>query len=132
MAEYCSEVFHSMITDKQDEELERLQATTLRYIYGMGIPYQKMREMAGVTTLRQRRIDLCDKMAEKCLRSERFCGWFPENRKGRTTRRVDPYLEEYARCDRRKNGAIFYLRRRLNGKPGKNYGARYRHYRDAP
>ena len=30
--------------DQQDEELERLQATALRYIYGYGISYARMRE----------------------------------------------------------------------------------------
>ena len=58
-------VFHSMLTDKQDEQLERLQATALRYIYGFGVSYAKMREASGLDTLRERRIAACDKFAAK-------------------------------------------------------------------
>ena len=131
IAEYCSVVFHSMLTDKQDEEIERMQATALRYIYGFGQSYASMREESGLDTLRSRRIAACDKFAEKCLGNERFKDWFPLNRPGRTSRHTLTYKEEYARCERLKNSPIFYMRRRLNGKKGKEYGQRYRHYRDA-
>ena len=67
IAEYCSVVYHSMLTDKMDEEVERLQATALRIIYGYGVLYVKMREMSGLETLRQRRIDAADKFARNCL-----------------------------------------------------------------
>ena len=53
-----------MLTDQQDDQLERLQATALRYIYGFGPSYAKLREMAGLQTLRSRRVDLCDKFAK--------------------------------------------------------------------
>ena len=131
IAEYCSVVFHSMLTDKQDEDIERLQATALRYIYGYGIPYADMRRMADLKTLRQRRIEAADKFALGCVNSDRFRRWFPENISTRRSRHQLPYKEEYARCDRLKNSPIFYMRRRLNGKPGRSYGQRYRHYRDA-
>ena len=52
IAEYCSVVFHSsMLSDKQDEQIERLQATALWYIFSYGIPYARMREMSGLATL---------------------------------------------------------------------------------
>ena len=130
MAEYCSVVFHSMLSDKQDEEIERLQATALRYIYGYGIPYVDMREKAGLTTLRQRRVDACDKFANNCLRSERFAGWFPASGSTRKSRHTLPYKEFYARCDRLKNSPLFYMRRRLNGNEGKVYERRNKKYRN--
>ena len=102
IAEYCSVVYHSMITDKQDEDLERLQATALRYIYGYGLSYSKMREMSGLQTLRQRRIEATDKFARRCLGSARFCTWFPENKHARRSRHSLQYKEVYARCDRLK------------------------------
>ena len=86
--------------------------------------YQKMRELAGVTTLRQRRVELCDKFAAKCLKNPRFEPWFPK-RRGRTTRGGEPFQEDFARCERLKNSPLYYMRRRLNVKPGKSYGARY-------
>ena len=77
MAEYCSVEFHSMLTDRQDEEIERMQATALRYVYGYGLSYAKMCEQSGLKTLRQRRIEVCDKFALACARSDRFNKWFP-------------------------------------------------------
>ena len=131
IAEYCSVVFHSMLSDKQDEEIERLQATALRYIYNYGIPYSEMREMAGLTTLRQRRIEAVDKFAANCANSDRFAHWFPRHLSTRrATRSRAVYKEEYARCDRLKNSPLFYMRRRLNNKPGKIYGQRNKQYRD--
>ena len=79
IAEYCSIVFHSMLNDRQDKEIEKLQATALRYIYGYGIAYAKMRANSNLDTLRQRRINACDKFAASCLSSDRFRGWFPIN-----------------------------------------------------
>ena len=90
-----------------------------------------MRNMAGVTTLRQRRIELCDKFAQKTANNPRFHHWFPKNKPARKSRHSLPYREEFARCDRLKNSPLFYMRRRLNGKDGKTYGKRYCHYRDA-
>ena len=130
VADYCSVVYHSALTDEQDEVIERLQSQALRCIYGPGISAGKMRERAGITTLRQRRIEQCDKFALKAAGSERFQEWFPL-KGGRPTRNADKYLEEYARCDRLRNSPVFYMRRRLNGKEGKRYGLRNAAYREA-
>ena len=90
-----------------------------------------MRKLAGVTTLRERRIQACDAFAKKCLGSSRFSTWFPPRAAGRSSRRRgEEFEEEYARCDRLRNTPIFYMRRRLNGKEGKTYGERNRIYRD--
>ena len=132
VAEYCAVVFHSMLTDREDEQLERLQATALRYVYGWGLSYAKMREMAGdLQTLRARRIELCDKFASKCLSSERFGHWFSEHVPGRAgTRQTIKYREHFARCERLRNSPLFYMRRRLNGKEGKSYGKRNQFWRE--
>ena len=119
-----------MLTDRMDEEIERLQATALRYIYGYGISYSRMREMSGLQTLRQRRIEATDKFANKCLYSDRFCSWFPGPDQVRRSRHTAKFKEFHARCDRLKNSPVFYMRRRLNGKPGKIYGQRNKQYRD--
>ena len=123
------EVYHSMLTDSQDEALERLQVHALKCIYGPGLSGRKMRDMSGLTTLRERRIIHCDNFAVKCARSDRFGHWFPKNT-GRKTRNTDEYLEEFARCDRLYYSPIYYMRRRLNGKPGKTYGLRNAQYRN--
>ena len=130
IAEYCAPAFHSMLTDQQDEQIERLQATALRYIYGFGPSYASLREMADIQTLRSRRIDLCDKFAHKAASNPRFASWFPAHKPARASRQSVAYKEEFARCDRLKNSPLFYMRRRLNGKEGKAYGRRNCQYRD--
>ena len=84
--------------------------------------------MAGITSLRDRRVELCDKFANKALKT-RFARWFPL-RPGRSTRVSEVYLEEYARCNRLLDSPLFYMRRRLNGKEGKKYGERNKEYRN--
>ena len=130
VAEYMLEVFHSMLTDRQDEELERLQTHALKCIFGPGISGRKMRDLAGITTLREQRITQCDKFALKCANSTRFGHWFPRNTGLRSTRNKLEYKEEYARFNRLLNSPLFYMRRRLNGKIGKTYGIRNKEYRE--
>ena len=130
--EYCSVVYHPLLTDEQDQAVERLQSSALRCIYGYSTSYARMRELAGVQTLRHRRIQASDKFAEKCLGHSRFSAWFPAKAVGRRglRKKGEEYLEEFARCNRLKNTPIFFMRRRLNGKEGKSYGQRNSKYRD--
>ena len=133
IADYCQVVYHSILTDEQDQIIERLQSQALKIIFGLDIPYATMREKAGVKTLRQRRIDACDAFAAKYLQSENFKKWFPKReiaRSGARNRPGETFVEEFARCDRLRNSPVFFMRRRLNGKPGKTYGERNRKYRD--
>ena len=130
IADYCDYVYHSMLTDEQDELLENAQAGALRVIFGPGISARKMRARAGVKSLRERRIEHADRFANKAVASEKFKSWFPL-RSGRSSARSgEKYEEKFARLDRLKNSPLFYMRRRLNGKVGKYYGERYRVYRE--
>ena len=74
--DYCAVVYHPMLTDEQDQSVERLQARALKNIYGYKDSYATMREKAGVTTHRARRIELCDTFAQSTAANPRF-EWFP-------------------------------------------------------
>ena len=129
--EYAAVVYHSSLTDEQDERLEGLQNTALKMIYGTGISARKMRGMSGLQTLRARREYLCDKFAAKCVTLPAFESWFvPKTTRASSRLKGELYLETKARCDRLKNSPLHYFRRRLNGKPGKEYGRRYAEYRE--
>ena len=65
--DYCAVIYHPMLTDEQDQAIERLQARALKNIYGYKDSYAVMREKAGVSTHRARRIELCDKFAQTCV-----------------------------------------------------------------
>lgn len=130
LADYCDVVYHSQLTDEQDELLEKLQVHALKLIFGAGISGRKLRELASVETLRERRIRRCDEFAHKCLQSETHSAWFPTKRAStRRSRSSELYLETTARCERLRLSPVHYMRRRLNGKRGKEYGERYRIYR---
>ena len=131
IVDYCCPAYHSLLTDLQDQALERAQVGALRCIYGYGLSARKLREKAQLQTLRSRRIELTDKFARKCLQSERFKSWFPL-KSGRVSARKpeEMYQEEFAKCDRLRNSPVFYMRRRLNGKDGKDYGERNREFRE--
>ena len=130
VADYLDVVYHAMLTDDLDEELDRLQNHALRIIYGPRKGGSTLRKLAGVTTLRERRIQHCDKFAEKCAGSSRFEHWFPQKRGRRSARSGEKYVEKFARCERLRSSPLFFFRRRLNGKAGKIYGERYRQYRE--
>ena len=128
-----------MITDDQDQQIERLQAQALKNIYGYKMKYAEMRASADVTTLRQRiiclrqrRIELCDKFAQKAAGNYRFPNvWLPVCQGRQSERRgSEHYLEKTARTDRLNSSALFYFRRRMNGKAGRKYGERNRQYRE--
>ena len=130
LADYCCPAYQSMLNDVQDQLLERAQVGALRAIYGYGLTATELRSEAGVTSLRDRRIRLTDKFAEKCAASDRFKHWFPVVDGRRSGRSSEKYREFFAKNDRLKNSPLFYMRRRLNGKQGKTYGERNRRYRE--
>ena len=101
----------------------------MKCIYGYKDSYAAMREKAGVTTRRARRIELCDKFAAKAAANPRFASWFPAQT-GRSGRKGEEFHEFQARTDRLFNSPLYYFRRRLNSKPGKTYGERNKKYRD--
>ena len=121
MVDYLDVVYHSMLTDDLDEELDRLQNQALKAIFGPKIGGKRLREMAGVTTLRARRIEHCDSFVAKCLKSPRFRTWFPKRGGRRTSRhpQLETYVETFARCDRLRDTPFHFFRRRLNGKEEK-------------
>ena len=132
VADYMQEVYHPMMSDRQDEAVERLQTHALKCIFGPKLSGRKLRELADLTTLRNRRIEACDRFANKCVGCPRFGHWFPRKREARRTRssQKSEFVEEFARCDRLYYSPIFYMRRCLNGKPGKQYGQRNKEFRE--
>ena len=130
IADYCSPAYHSLLTDGHDQQLEGAQTEALRAIFGYGQSARKLRQEAGIDTLRARRIEATDKFARKCLSNPRFCGWFPKRTGRSSARHAEEYHESYAKCERLRNSPIFYMRRRLNNKEGKIYGERNRMYRE--
>ena len=132
VVEYACPVYHSSLTDDQDERLERLQDHALKCIYGTELSARRLRGAAAVPTLRERREEIVKKFALKCANDPAFDHWFPRREAVRATRNknIEIYKEEKARCERLKNSPLFYFRRILNGKEGKRHGIRNKDYRE--
>ena len=131
IADYADVIYHSLMTDEQDEALENAQNSALKCIFNPRLSARALREKSGLSTLRKRRVEHCDKFSRKCIASPRFCYLFPLKESRRNTRSNEKYVEEFARCDRLKNSPLFFMRRRMNGKEGKSYGERNRIFREA-
>ena len=132
VADYAAVVYHSSMTDEQDEAVDNLQNAALKMIYGPGLSARKMRSLSGLTTLRERREALCDKFAEKCVNMPLFSDWFVHKNtrsSSRITKNKELFKETTARCERLRNSPLHFFRRRLNGKPGKICGKRNEEYR---
>ena len=72
VVEYAAVVFHSGQTNEQDEWLKRLQNQALKCILGPFLSARQMRSLAGIPSLRQRRIELCDKFTKLYISIERL------------------------------------------------------------
>ena len=129
IADYTDVIYHSMLTDEQDELLENAQNAALRCIFDPRLSGRKLRKLANLKTLRQRRVQHVDKFASRCVANPRFSHLFPVKTTRQSARNPEKFIENFARCDRLKNSPLYFMRRRLNGKEGKSYGERYRIYR---
>ena len=112
VVEFCSIVYGPQMTAEESEDIERLQAQSLKIIFGFDKSYRKVLELSGLQTLEERRGQAISAFARKCLAGA-YSHWFPLNENGRG-RGALKFKEEYARCERLKNSPIFHMRRLLN------------------
>ena len=117
--EYAVPVWHSSITRKQSERLERVQRRCMRIIYGLDYPgYEEALARLKTTTLEKRRIRLCHRFAKGLLKSQRHRTLLPQGfQHGHDTRGRNRLLPSVkCRTARYANSTIPYLVRLLNGR----------------
>ena len=114
--DFAAIVYHYLLTAEQSKELERLQATALKIIWGFKHSYAQLLEMSGTDPLHERRLKLIDKFLVKTVQNDRFRNeWF----KTKTfchhnLRRERFYEEKYAKTERLYSSPLYSMRRRLN------------------
>ena len=95
VAEYATPVWHGCLyTEEQFKKLESIQKRACRIVLGAKYnSYTEALDLTGSQTLSNRRIQLCNKFAVDCTRSDRYKEWFPLNNKthGMTLRRSRTY-----------------------------------------
>ena len=113
--EFCSTVYHSLLTLTQSEELERLQKQAVKLAYSWEDSYATLCETHSISTLSQRRKEAVDRLVKKTIQNERIAGWYPirehmdYNIRGRRI-----YYETCARTTRYYNSPLSLMRRRAN------------------
>ena len=60
LLEYCSVVFHTLISNEESDKLDRLERQALKSIYGRKLSYSKMLTRSGLVRLSERRQDAFD------------------------------------------------------------------------
>ena len=113
--DYMTAAYHPMLNLDQRKELERLQMTTLKTIYGYKVSYAKALEESGLSTLEERRQDFFDRFSLKLANNPDYASWLPKARfTGYDLRKELIYNESFAATDRLRNSPLYAIRRRLN------------------
>lgn len=117
VAEYCSCVFHTLITEDESKRLDHFESQCLKNIFGRRLSYRAMLKKAEIVSLSTRRMEAFDKFAEKAAASPRFRKWFPTyHSRANNNRNTMLYKEYHAKTDRLYYSPLFVMRRRMNGK----------------
>ena len=113
--EYCSPVYHSLLTAGQAETLERLQRHAARVCYGNN-NIRDVMQAKGIETLEERRLSRVDRFIQKTVADVRFGPlWYPKRPDdGHGLRERRNFLEDSIRTSRSFNNPRNYLVRRAN------------------
>ena len=117
--EQSCQVWHSSLTLDNFHDLERVQKSALKIILQDEYEsYSNALTITGLSTLFQRRSNLCLKFAKSCVKNPQTRHMFPAN-PTRTeydleTRFREKYLVQQAKTERLRNSAIPYMQGLLN------------------
>ena len=115
--EQSAVVWHSSLTQKCKNKLERVQKSALRVILGPRYTnYSDALEKLNLQTLDERRKNLCFKFAKKCLSVDKLKKMFPlnVNQHKMNKRKHEKYKVSKSLTERHKSSAIPYMQRLLN------------------
>ena len=93
-----------------------MQRQVIKLAFGWQVPYSEICKRYGITTLKQRRIDIIDRFVAKAVNNERFRDtWFPlREQGGPEVRDKRIFRETCARTSRYYNSPLAYMRWRAN------------------
>ena len=115
--EQSAVLWHSSLTQKCENSLERVQKSALKIILGdKYVSYENALKVLKLQSLRERREELCLKFAKKCLLVPKFRGMFPRNHcdHDMKKRSSENFLVKRGLTERMRRSAIPYMQRLLN------------------
>ena len=108
-------VWHSSLTQGQEMEIERVQKAALRTILKEEYSeYHSALKICSLTTLKDRRIQLCKAFARKCTKYEKTSNMFPLKVNNHNVRNPEKYVVYPANTNRFARSAIPYMQKLLN------------------
>ena len=108
-------VFHSMLTQELSDDIERIQKIVLRVILDEKyLSYEQACNYLEVSTLKQRRIDLCLNFSLKILKNEKFKDFFQQNNNVNNIRDQEKFHLPFAHTSRYKKSPKVFLTNLLN------------------
>ena len=110
-------VWHIRLTQKDANDLERVQKAAVKIIIGKDFEsYEDALLQVDLPPLYERRKELCLSFARKCLQNEKTKDMFQVKSKNHAMnmRNTEEFQVEFANTDRLKNSAIPYMQRLLN------------------
>ena len=112
--EYCSTVYHPMLSQEQSELIESCQRKVFELAYGK-VSYSGAVREKKIETMRSRRERASDKFVSKAVKNRKFASWFPRRDViDRNLRHRRPFVEEDTRTRRAFRAPIAAYRRRAN------------------
>ena len=116
VAEYCSSVFHTLITASDSHEFERIQMQALKSIFGWRLSYRALLERSGLERLDERRKARFLCLADKMSKSSRYASWFPLRlyRNNVGIRHEERYKIYWSSSERYLDSPLNAMRRELN------------------
>ena len=114
--DYCTNVYHPMLSQGQTDTLEKLQYSALKIIFGYDTDKENLLKLSGLSTLQERRKKLFEAFCLKNYKNERFKQtWFEERDfEGADLRKQKIIVEKFARTSRLYNSPVYAMRRKLN------------------
>ena len=80
LCEQSAVVWHSGLTQENEDDIERVQKTALKIIFGQKyVNYENALQLSNLTSLKERREKLCLNFAKSCLKNDMTKDLFPLN-----------------------------------------------------
>ena len=113
--EYCSPVYHSLLTVGQGEQLEKLHRHAIRVCYGFDESVETIMNDKAIETLEARRVRRVDNFVRKVAGNPRFLRWFPPREEvPQNLRHRRAIVETQAQTNRRFDSPLAFFKRRAN------------------
>ena len=117
LLEQSAVVWHSSLSEENIDDLERVQKSALKIILGQEYKnYENALKKLDLTTLAERRQNLCLNFALKCVKNSKTNDMFPQksSQSHMNLRKCEKFKVQFANTERLKRSPLIYMQGLLN------------------